>query len=78
MTTSFYRLSSRGRAQRVLPAQPDHEPPSSVGLGLPGCCVKFNLTQTCPKRVPDLLSNLSLRPKLGRIAILGLAPLGTT
>lgn len=78
MTTSFYCLLPRGRAQRALLAQPDHEPPSSVGWGLPGRCVKFNLTQTCPKRVPDLLSNLSLRPKLGRLAILSLAPLSTT
>ena len=31
MTTSFDCLSLKGRTQRALPAQPDHEPSSSVG-----------------------------------------------
>lgn len=56
MTTSFDCLSLRGRAQRALPAQPDHEPSSSVGW-VSGVLVKSSaLRNRAPRE-----SSISLR-----------------
>lgn len=52
MTTSFDCLSLRGRAHRALPAQPDHEPPSSVGW-VSGVLVKSSaLRNRAPRELP--------------------------
>jgi hypothetical protein len=52
MTTSFYCLSPRGRAQRALPARPDHEPPSSVGW-VSGVLVSSSaLRNRAPRELP--------------------------